>query len=204
MKTNRVIPFSLPLLMLAACAPAPSSTDDAAPAAVEPLAQAPAIATAFNTTSTVRELMRAMVAPNAERVWNAISYSATADGVTETMPQTDADWASLRASAVSLIEAGNALMLPGRAVDLPENAAATPDYQYRPAEIADMIRVRESDWIGLLQDMQEYTLATLEAIDARDPLMLTERSALINEACEACHAMFWYTPVPMIGNEGIR
>ena len=161
-------------------------------------------ATTFNTSNTVRDIMNLMVEANARQLWDAVSYVATAEGVQETLPQTDADWQRLRAHAVALIEAGNALMLPGRLIDHPENLDDYEEFMYTPAEIEQLISTDPESWAYNLQEMQAATLLTLTAIDERDLLRFTEQAATINQACESCHAQYWYRPLPMQGAEGLR
>src|SRR5690606_25983972 len=108
------------------------------------------------------------VEANARQLWNAVSYVATAEGVEETQPQTYADWQRLRANAVALVEAGNALMLPGRSVDTADNLAHYDDFMYTPLEIEELIRRDPESWAYALQEMQAATLSTLAAIDERD------------------------------------
>jgi len=42
--------------------------------------------------------------------------------------------------------------------------------------------------------MQFFTRTTLETIEEKDLLGLMETSAAINNACQGCHAEFWYRP----------
>lgn len=199
------------ILLLQGCSP-PSEPTAATETAVSPApaagvdlpAVAAAPATTFNTSNTVRDIMNLMVEANARQLWNAVSYVATAEGVEETQPQTDADWQRLRANAVALVEAGNALMLPGRVVDTAANLADYDDFMYTPLEIEALIRRDPESWAYDLQEMQAATLLTLAAIDERDLLRFTEQAATINQACVSCHSRYWYRPVPMQGNEGLR
>lgn len=192
-------------LLLCACSPDPQALDPGAAQVPEtaPVADASATA-AFNTSNTVKDVMTTLIDANARQLWSAVSYVVTEAGVEETLPQTEADWQGLRANAVALIEGGNALLITGRLVDLPVNAAEYPDFQFTPDEIAQLISADPDSWAFNLQDMQAAALDTLAAIDDRDLLAFTERAALINQACEACHAQYWYRPLPMRGNEGLR
>lgn len=170
--------------------PAPATSAPALPVVVEPM---------FDTVTTLRSLMNDLIDPSAQALWQAVSYVVTGEGVSETQPTTTEDWERLRTSALALIEAGNALMLPGRQVDEPANAADYPDYQYRPDEIAALIAADPDSWNRYAQDMQLLTRDTLTAIGFRDLMGLTDFGARINEACQDCHAQFWYRPLPSQG-----
>jgi len=55
----------------------------------------------------------------------------------------------------------------------------------------------ESDaenWRAYIKQMQFFTRTTLETIEEKDLLGLRETSAAINNACQGCHAEFWYRP----------
>lgn len=199
--------LTLPLLTLQACSPAPNATETAAAAAEQTAPQAapaveashtlPAAAFAdFDTTISVRDLMKTLIDPNARELWGGVSYVQTEQGVDETVPQTQEDWDALRRNAIALIEGSNALMLPGRKID-PAPDTVTPDFQFTPQEIEQMLAEDPETWIINLQTMQDSVLQTLEMIDRKDILGFTERGATINEACETCHAQYWYKPLPM-------
>lgn len=170
----------------AAPAPAPAAIPDPEPADQ---------GTTFDTGISVRTLMNAVVKPNADTVWQGVRYVVTEEGVTEdVVPQTDADWATLRTSAITLIEAGNALLLPGRKMD---NVAPGPDYpnwQFLPEEMQAMRDADPESWRYFAQEMQFSTKATLEKIEKRDVLGLIDTGARINQSCQGCHAEFWYKP----------
>jgi hypothetical protein len=180
--------FASPLL-LAACTPPEQQAE------VEvPLAQSqPALAPGDNT-QTIEELMTDIVMPEAEQLWNAVSYIATEAGVTETMPQSDEDWAQLRDSANALIAAGDQLMDTNREILTSEFDPATANYQLTPDEIKQLLADDPAPWQGYAQLLQDTTRMTLQAIELRDVMGLQEFGAEINEACEGCHAAYWYRP----------
>src|SRR5690606_5126827 len=93
------------LVLLAACnAEAP---DNEIPAAGSPPSSEPSV---LADLPTIEDLMTDTIAPNAESLWRAVSYVATDAGITETAPQSDEDWATLRDSANALIAAADELM----------------------------------------------------------------------------------------------
>ena len=51
----------------------------------------------------MEEIMRYMIDPSADAVWDAIVTEVTADGVFTTEPETDEDWMVLRRHAVTLM-----------------------------------------------------------------------------------------------------
>jgi len=203
MKIQNLLASLVPFLLLAGCAPAEQAVVQAPPEPVAmvaseqatalppPALEAAAAAAQYDTTTTLSELMRDMIQPTADTLWMAVSYVSTLEGVVETSPQTDEDWERLRTAALALIEAGNALMLPGRPV-MGEVPANYPQFQYRPDEIEALIAADPDSWNGYAQGMQEWTRETLAAIGFRDQLGFSDFSARINDACQGCHAQFWY------------
>ena len=188
------------------CGPAPQQPEATATedntVATEAVATTAATATPapnpfadFNTSLSVKDLMNAVINRNARQLWASVSYVETEQGAVEIIPQTQEDWDQLRTNAMALVEGANALMLPGRKIDAAENLAVTPDFQFTPAEIEQLLRDDPDNWIINLQNMQDTALATLEVINRKDILGLTERGARINEACETCHAQYWYRPL---------
>jgi len=143
---------------------------------------------------TVRSIMKQQLAPNATTIWEAVSYIATEQGVEEHAPQTDADWMALRANAVALMEAARLLKQPGLPVDLDFNRADYVDYQYTPDEIAALVKTQNAAWLRNLEAMENFTLQTMRTIERQDLVEFAETNARINEACQDCHASFWYRP----------
>ena len=191
------------LIALQGCTPAPQQTESA-PATAEENTVAPEVAATpaadplvqFNTSLSVKQIMNGLVNPNARQLWSGVSYVETEQGAVETIPQTQEDWDQVRTNAMALIEAGNALMLAGRRIDPSENVV-TPDFQYTPDEIEQLLVEDPDNWSINLQIMQDYTLQTLETINRKDILGFTERGASINESCQTCHAQYWYKPLVM-------
>ncbi len=190
------------LALLVACSADQGAPDTSAPASSGmeiSIAPAPVTASAndpvdnFDIGYSVNTLMNEMVQPNVLKLWQAVRYVATADGVVEDVaPQTDADWETLRASAITLVEAGNALLIPGRSINDAVQDADYPDYMYRSEEIEALIESDPEIWRSYIQQMQFFTQTTLAAIEKKDVLGLIETGAAINNSCQGCHAEFWY------------
>jgi hypothetical protein len=189
-------------LALQGCAPPAQQPESAAAAATAErvemqVAQTPVVDPFedFDITIPVNDLMKTLINPNARELWGGVSYVQTEQGVVETIPQTQEDWDALRANAIALIEGSNALMLPGRRINS-SATVTTPDFQFTPQEIEQLLIDDPDNWIINLQTMQDSVLQTLEMIDRKDILGFTERGAIINESCETCHAQYWYKPLP--------
>jgi hypothetical protein len=145
-------------------------------------------------STTVNALMKDIINPAANALWTAVSYTATAEGVAETMPETEEDWNLLRARADELIKAGVLLMLPGLKVN--DLSVVPPAYQYTPSEIERLIQQDPGGWRNYAERMQTTVLQLMGAIERRDVTALMELGPPVNQACEGCHGQYWYRPMP--------
>jgi hypothetical protein len=173
-------------MLFSACTPAPEQGEGVAGATPAAL------------LATVEDLMSQTVAPGAESLWRAVSYVATDEGLTETAPQSDADWNRLRDSANALIAAGDELLITEREILTNAYDPATASFQYSPNEIREMLTDDPEPWRNYARLLQERTRMTLQAIEFRDLMGLVEFGAQINEACEGCHAAYWYRAPDMM------
>ncbi len=90
--------------------------------------------------NSIQDLMKFVIDPNVKNIWGAVSYVVTAEGTEETLPTTDADWAGLRSSALTLLEVGNTLMISGRKVGAENTSGTLSEFQLTTEEIAQLIR----------------------------------------------------------------
>lgn len=179
--------FSLLLVnfLLASCSGSEPEQGVAVPVQQEP-------AVSYHTGISIREIMATLIDPPADALWNAVRVVSDENGITEYAPETDAQWAALRASAISIIEGANALKMPGRAVAPPGAEGIFPDYEFTPEEVEALLANDRQSWNGFATQLQESALEMLDAIDSRDPDKLTEWGAYLDEACESCHSVYWY------------
>lgn len=161
---------------------------------------APALSTL--PPATIQVLMRDQIQPAATGLWTAVSFVVTEQGTQETMPTTDEDWNGLRDHADVLMQASATLQLPNLRVIT--DAIVTPDFQLTPEEIEQARMSDPAPWRSFVEEMRTSTLKILGAIERRDLVEYTQLGATLNEACEGCHARYWYRPLPMRGAEGLR
>ena len=164
----------------------------AAGCTAQPEALPPPPAPPYTTTATVKDIMQLIVDPAADEVWQAVMTVHSAQGTVETVPRSDEDWLKARRGAMTLIEASNLLMTPGRHVAKPGQQAKNPRVQLDPIEIESLIEKERASWTKMSRDLQDSMQPMLKAIDAKNPTALSDSSIAIDEACEACHHKFWY------------
>ena len=90
----------------------------------------------FQPTTTVEELMQAVIDPAADAVWDAVVITSTRDGIDREVPDSDEDWLALEHHAVRLLESGNLLQIQGRPIAAPDSVSELPGIDLEPADIA--------------------------------------------------------------------
>ena len=153
----------------------------------------------YRTTSTVRDIMQAVVAPSAQGLWDSVGTISDARGTFNLEPKTDADWAAVRRHAIALVESTNLLVIPGRHV-APATAEtlktddAEPGSELHPAEIEKRVAADWPAWVAMAHTLHESATGMLEAVDKKDVASLESRGSDLDAVCESCHLVFWYPP----------
>ena len=114
----------------------------------------------------VKQLMQGIVDPSADAVWQSVAIIFSKQGILERRPRTKEEWEAVRNHAMTLTEAGNLLMMPGRAKD-------------------------GGDWMKFAQELIDTSAVALRAAEARDADRLLNTSGEIDEVCERCHKKYW-------------
>ena len=148
----------------------------------------------FRPTATIKDIMVSVIDPEADVLWNSVATIVTASGTEEREPRTDEDWATLRRSAIQLVEATNLLRVPGRHVARPGEKSENPRIELQPETIQRMIAEDPAGWTALVDRLHDAAAPALKAIDARSVKGLFDAGDQIEHACEACHQRYWYPP----------
>jgi hypothetical protein len=126
----------------------------------------PAAEAAVTTpVASVQQIMRGIVSPAANVVFNSVATTITLSGTEERAPRTAAEWNAVGDSAAALVESGNLLMLGDRAVD-------------------------KGDWMTMSRALMDASRVALKAIEARDVGALFGSSEAINTTCDSCHQRY--------------
>lgn len=157
-----------------------------------PPAEAPESAPAFRTTASIEEVMRYMIDPAADAVWDAVVTEVTADGVVETVPETEEDWELLRRHAVTLIESTNLLLMEERPVAAEGSRSELPGVDLEPEEIEALLAQDRAAWTQFVGTLHETGVAVRDAVDDHDVDALLVAGDRLDLACETCHVRYWY------------
>ncbi|MGE3959246.1 MAG: hypothetical protein AB7H96_21205 [Vicinamibacterales bacterium] len=159
--------------------------------------------TPFRPSSTTREIMNGVIDPSADALWDAVEVVATLEGTEHKQPRTDDDWKVLRGHAVTLVEASNLLLIPGRHVAQAGQKAEDPRVDLNPEEIEVLILKDAGAWATRAHRLHDAAVEALKAIDAKDVNALLNAGETLDGACESCHRNYWYrTPPPELPPAG--
>lgn len=162
----------------------------------------PAPATEFRTTATVKDIMDAVIDPSSDALWDSVEIVATLDGVEHKQPRTDDDWKKLRREAITLVEASNLLLIPGRQVAKAGEKAEDARVDLHPEEIQALIAKDMAAWTKRAHGLHDAAMESLKAIDAKDVNALMNAGETLDESCESCHRNYWYRVAPPAGESG--
>ena len=119
----------------------------------------------FDNTISVKDLMANLVDPTADGIWEPVGTIYTKEGVFEKAPANDDEWNAVKAKAITLVEIGNLLMLPGRSAG-------------------------NDEWIKLAQDLIKQSQRVIKAAEAHDKEGVFNTGADVYESCVNCHKRF--------------
>jgi len=143
---------------------------------------------------SVRELMRDLIDPIADNIFEAVGTFITKEGTIERVPKTDADWDKVRVGAVTMIEASYLLKVP-RPFTPPgdENNSQGPDApELSPAQILAKLEHDPVFWNAKIEALRNVGLEVLEIVKKKDTEALWAAGEDLDVACETCHIEYWY------------
>lgn len=140
--------------------------------------------------------MDSVVDPNADAIWDSVEIVATLEGTVEKAPKTDDDWKALRRQAISLAEASNLLLIPGRRIARPGEKAEDERVDLKPEEIEERIKQDPASWVTGAHALHDAVMESLKAIEARDVKALLNAGDVLDQSCETCHRRYWYRVAP--------
>jgi hypothetical protein len=170
----------LTVLLLQGCAPEATNTPATVPAVP------------FLVKTTIREIMDAEVDPAADALWDSVAFTSTLQGSHEDRPETPEQWQAVRRSAITLLEATNLIVMPGRRI-APAGIALAPG-ELDPVVLQHKLEANTAQFAAYAQVLRGLALQAVDAVDAKDAQKLFELGGAIDSACEACHLVFWYPP----------
>jgi hypothetical protein len=119
----------------------------------------------YNVAVSMKALMAGIVDPQAQIFWHSSGANDTAAGTETLTPTTKEGWAAAENAMTAVAEAGNLMMLPGRARD-------------------------EGDWMKFSKAMTDQALIARAAVQAKNGDKMFETGAALYDTCTACHQKY--------------
>jgi|SRR5688572_9073808 len=176
------------LILVVCAAVAAGSCQSKQPEPAAPAADQPS----YTTTATIKDIMLHIVDPAGDMVWDSVGTVIDKKGLHETAPTTDEDWNKVRNGVITLIEASNLLMIPGRAMARPGEKSIAPGVELEPAEMEVLVNKDRAGWNQRARDLHNISVKVLEIVDKKDAAGLFDIGEDLDRACENCHRAYWY------------
>ena len=143
---------------------------------------------------SVKELMRDLIDPLADNIFDAVSITVDKNGTVEKMPKTDEDWNTIRIGAVAMAEASYLLKVPRPMAPAGDNNNSEgPDApELSPAAIEAKLKRDPVFWNAKVEALRNVGRQVLEIVEKRDAQALWDAGENLDAACENCHLEFWY------------
>ena len=161
---------------------------------VPPPPRAPALWGDLTPVVSVKELMRDMLDPLSDNIFNAVGSVTTEKGVVETAPKSQEDWDKIRIGAVTLAEGASLLKIPRPFAppgDLNNSTGPNP-VELSPAQITAKIEADPVEWNARIEALRNVGLEVLDIVKRKDVNELWDAAENLDQACESCHRSYWY------------
>ena len=141
---------------------------------------------------TIKDIMHSMVDPSGDYLFQSVQTIADEHGTREKAPESDADWADVRARVIVLQEAPAILSADRRMAARPKDRSKNPAVEDEPWEIQELLDAQHPEFVRRAQRLQDAAAVAMNAVDAKDKRALLLSLDGIDKACESCHLHFWY------------
>jgi hypothetical protein len=164
------------------------------PAPPPPAAAAPALWGDLKPVVSVKELMRDMLDPASDNIFDAVKIVSTAQGRVEKTPKTQEDWDKIRIGAVTLAEGVYLLKIPRPFTpEGDQNNSVGPEAtELSPAQIKAKLERDPVLWNAKIEALRNVGLEVLEIVKKKNVAELWDAGENLDQACEACHIEYWY------------
>jgi hypothetical protein len=175
---------------IAACSsskPTPSPAQTGAP-------QASVLWGDLKPVVSVKELMKYMIDPLADNIFNAVGTTVTRRGTVDVEPKTEEDWDRIRIGAVTLAEGAYLLKIrrPFTPPGDENNSTGAEAVELTPAQITAKVERDPVEWNARIEALRNVALEALDVVKRKDVKELWDVGENLDKACEACHRSYWY------------
>jgi hypothetical protein len=147
---------------------------------------------------SVKELMKYMIDPLSDNIFDAVKWDSTPKGMIYTRPQTDAEWEKVEVGAVTIAEGIYLLKVPRPFAppgDVNDSTGVNPP-ELSPTQIKEKIDKDPVLWNAKIETLRNTMLEVLAVVKKKDANALFDAGGDLDKACEACHLEYWYPNQP--------
>ena len=119
----------------------------------------------YKPASNVLQLMEGPLAHAAEDYWDAVQTVIDETGMHEHFPKDDEEWEHVWASALTIAESGNLLMMPSRARD-------------------------NGDWMKFASELVDVGMEAAKAAESKDREQVLDAGGRVYLVCTRCHMKY--------------
>jgi hypothetical protein len=119
----------------------------------------------FEPVASVEQLMKGTITSSSDIVFGAVETDVDIHGTHVREPESDEEWDTIRNNAITLMETGNLLMMPGRAKD-------------------------RGEWMKQSRALVESSDSAVKAAEAKNAAGIFIAGRQIDRTCNACHAKY--------------
>ncbi|QPK64825.1 cytochrome c [Methylomonas sp. LL1] len=146
----------------------------------------------FKPVATIQDVMQSIIDPNIDFVWNSVATVSTADGIEEKRPQTNEEWQVIKQHALTVLEAGNLLVMAGRPVAGTGANTSSGGAELSAGDIQHLIDANRGEFVAKAHGLHAAMQQVIAAIDKQDVEEFEKAGSQVEHACEQCHSQFWY------------
>jgi hypothetical protein len=181
-------------IVAAACSSSSKSATSATSSSSSGFVVTPQLWGELKPVVSVKELMRDMIDPIADNIFDAIAIFVDRKGTVEHQPRTEEEWATVRIGGVTMAEGAYLLKLrrpwapPGD-----ENNTTGPDaVELTPAQITAKVEKDPVEWNARIEALRNVGLQVIDIVNRKATQELWDASENLDAACESCHRSYWY------------
>jgi len=143
---------------------------------------------------SVKELMRDLIDPASDNVFDAVGTTLAKNHRVEVAPKTERDWDKVRTGAVTMAEGASLLKVPrafAPAGDLNDSAGPEP-VELSPDQTVAKVNADRVLWNAKIEVLRDVCLEVLDIVRKKDVDALWAAEEDLDQACENCHLEYWY------------
>lgn len=154
-----------------------------------------AAAQASSDSATIYSLMKDIVAPQADIIWDVGGRGTNDDGEPDAAALSSQDWKMLADAAQAMKSAADVMatkeglpVAPSGTMISGEDVSGAPTAR----QVSQHIAKDPQAFARHASDLSDVAQTFILAADARDAVKLQDAVARMGTACEGCHQQFWY------------